>query len=91
MIISQAGRRTRQGQSQASFTPIPRDQPVRRAPAQLIREFARTPGTRPATLPPQAAPEMTFMEVTRDAADDRTPAATGGLTAAAFVLRRRDT
>ena len=95
MIISEAGRRTRRGQSQASFTLIPRDQPVRRAPAQLIREFARTPGTRPATLPSlppqQAAPEMTFMEVTRDAADDRTPAATGGLAAAAFVMRRRDT
>jgi hypothetical protein len=30
------------------------------------------------------------MEVTRDAADGRTPAANGELTAAAFVLRRRD-
>ena len=77
-----------------SFTLIPRDQPVRLAPAQPIREFARTPGARPATLlalpPQQAALEETFMEVTRGAADDRTPAATGGLTAAALVLRRRE-
>jgi len=92
IIISQAGRRTRQRQSQASFTLIPRDQPVRRAHAQLIREFARTPGTRPATLPsllPQAALEKTVMEVTRDAADDRTPATSGEPAAAAFVPRRR--
>jgi hypothetical protein len=85
--IALAGRRTREGQSKASFTPIPRDQPVRLALAQLIREFARTPGTRPATLPPQAAPEKTFMEVTRDAADDRTPATSGEL-AAAFATGR---
>ncbi len=81
------------GQSQASFTPIPRDQPARLALAQLIREFARTPGTRPATLlalpPQQAVPEKTFMEVTRDAADDRTPTASGEPAAAAFVMRRR--
>ena len=53
IIISQAGRRTRQRQSQASFTLIPQDQPVRPAHAQPIREFARTPGTRPAALPPR--------------------------------------
>jgi hypothetical protein len=90
IIISQAGRRTRQRQSQASFTLIPQDQPVRPAHAQPIREFARTPGTRPAALPPrQLALEETFMEVTRDAAGDRTPATSGEPAAAAFVLRRR--
>jgi NTE family protein len=60
--IALAGRRTREGQSQASFTPIPRDQPVRLALARLIREFARAPGTRPATLPPQAVPGSAFRE-----------------------------
>ncbi|HWN00644.1 MAG TPA: hypothetical protein VNO54_26640, partial [Streptosporangiaceae bacterium] len=90
--IALAGPPARQGQSHAGFTPIPRDQPVRRALAQPIRESARTPGTRPATLPslpPQAAPEKTVMEVTRDAAGDRTPATSGEPAAAAFALRRR--
>jgi hypothetical protein len=92
--IALTAQRTRQGQNPASFTPIPRDQPARRALAQLIKESVRTLGTRPATLPSlppqQAAPEETVMEVTRGAADDRMPAAIGGLAAAAFVLRRRE-
>jgi len=50
--------------------------------AQLTREFTRAPGILPATLvalpPRQAALEETFMEVTRGASDDRTPATTGG-------------
>ncbi len=45
----------------------------------------------PGVLPPrQVALEKTFMEVTRDAADDRTPATSGEPAAAAFVLRRRE-
>jgi len=50
--------------------------------AQLTREFTRAAGIPPATLvalpPHQAARAETFMEVTRGAADDRTPATTGG-------------
>lgn len=60
---------------------------------QLIRN-SPTPGTLPATLPAlppqQAAPQDTSMQVTRDAADDRTPAANGELAAAAFAARRRE-
>jgi hypothetical protein len=58
---------------------------------QLIRN-SPTPGTLSATLPAlppqQAALQETFVEVTRDAADDRTPAANRELAAAAFVVRR---
>jgi hypothetical protein len=76
-----------------SVTLIPLDQPVRLALAQLIREFTRTPGRLPPTLPTmpqQAALEETLKEVIRDAADDRTPAANGDLAAAAFAARRCD-
>jgi hypothetical protein len=70
--------------------PITQALTARPAHAQPIREFARTPGTRPAALQPrQVALEETFMEVTRDAAGDRTPATSGEPAAAAFVLRRR--
>ncbi len=77
-----------------SVTLISLDQPVRLALAQLIREFTRTPGRLPATLPTmppqQAALKETLMEVIRDAADDRTPAANGELAAAAFAMGRCD-
>jgi hypothetical protein len=40
--------------------------------------------------PQQAALKETLMEVIRDAADDRTPAANGELAAAAFAMGRCD-
>jgi hypothetical protein len=83
------------GRGRRQLHPHPLNQPVTLALAQLIGEFAHTPGTLPATLlalpPQQAAPEETFMEVTRDAADGRTQAANGELAAAAFVMGRRGT
>jgi hypothetical protein len=79
------------GRGRRQLHPHPLDQPVRRTLAQLIRN-SPTPGTLPATLPTlppqQAALQETFVEVTRDAAGDRTPATNGELAAAAFVVRR---
>jgi len=79
------------GRGRRQLHPHPLDQPVSRLLTQLIRN-APTPGTLPATLPAlppqQAALQETFVEATRDAADDRTPAANGELAAAAFVVRR---
>jgi choline dehydrogenase-like flavoprotein len=67
---------------------------VRLAVAQLIREFTHTPGILPATLPAlpprQAALQETSMQVTRDVADDRTPATSRELAAAAFAVGRRE-
>jgi hypothetical protein len=79
------------GRGRRQFHRHPLDQPVRRVLTQLIRN-SPAPGTLPATLPAlppqQAAPQETFVEVTRDAADDRTPAANGELAATAFAVRR---
>jgi hypothetical protein len=81
------------GRGRRQLHPHPLDRPVRRVLTQLIRN-SPTPGTLPATLPAlppqQAAPQDTSMQVTRDAADDRTPAANGELAAAAFAARRRE-
>jgi hypothetical protein len=80
------------GRGRRQLHPHPLDQPVRRVLTQLIRN-SPTPGTLPATLPAlptqQAALQETSMQVTRDAADDRTPATNREPAAAAFVARRR--
>jgi len=84
----------RRGPEPGELHSHPLDQSVRLAPAQPIGEFTCIPGTVPATLPvlppQQAALEQRFVGVTRDAADDRTPAATGELAAAALAMRQRE-
>jgi hypothetical protein len=79
------------GRGRGQLHPHLLDQPVRRVLAQLIRN-SPAPGTLPAALPAlpprQAALHEMSMQVTRGAADDRTPAAADELAAGAFVVRR---